>query len=109
MKQNYYKGIVMPRKPRIVLPGQPYPFIQPYTFCLALGQTKNERTQHYQTLFQAHIDRETLKEIRQTTNKDQVLGNDKFKAEIEQMLNRRINSYEHGGDRKSEAFKQTQQ
>ncbi len=44
-----------------------------------------------------------------TSKKDQVLGNDKFKAEIEQMLNRRISSYEHGGDRKSETFKQAQQ
>ncbi|HEY4655524.1 MAG TPA: transposase [Chryseolinea sp.] len=88
--------------------GQPNPLIQPHALYLALGQSKDERTQNYQALFQVHIDRDTLEVIRKATNKDQVLGNDKFKAEIEQMLNRRITSYEHGGDRKSETFKQTQ-
>ncbi len=88
--------------------GQPNPLIQPHALYLALGQSKDERMQNYQALFQAHIDRDTMEVIRKATNKDQVLGNDKFKAEIEQMLNRRINSYEHGGDRKSETFKQVQ-
>ncbi len=46
--------------------------------------------------------------VRSAANKDQILGNDKFKKEIEQMLKRRITTYPHGGDRKSETFKQTQ-
>ena len=89
--------------------GQPNPIIQAHALYLALGQSMKERTEHYQALFQAHIDPDMLETIRNATNKDQVLGNDKFKAEIEQILNRRITSYTHGGDRKSETFKQTQQ
>ena len=55
-----------------------------------------------------HIEPEMLEEIRVAANKDQVLGNDKFKQEIEQILKRRITTYPHGGDRKSETFKQAQ-
>ena len=86
----------------------PNPLIQAHTRYLALGQTEVERRETYKSLFQAHIDLDTLETIRNATNKDQVLGNDKFKEEIEQILNRKISLYEHRGDRKSEAFKQTQ-
>ena len=88
--------------------GLPNPLIQAHTRYLALGQTEVERRETYKSLFQAHIDLDTLETIRNATNKDQVLGNDKFKEEIEQILNRKISLYEHRGDRKSEAFKQTQ-
>ena len=50
----------------------------------------------------------TIDSIRTATNKDKVLGNDRFKEEIGQMLQRRIDNYQHGGDRKSETFKQAQ-
>lgn len=89
--------------------GQVNPLIQPHALYLALGQSKDERIQNYHALFKAHIEPDILDAIRKATNKDQVLGNNKFKEEIEKMLNRRITSYEHGGDRKSEAFKQAQQ
>lgn len=88
---------------------QPNPLIQPHALYLALGQSVEERAQYYQELFNAHIDSDTLEAIRMAINKGQVLGNDKFKDEIEQMLKHRITPYEHGGDRKSEAFRQTQQ
>ena len=89
--------------------GWPDPLLQPHALYLALGQSKEEQTRHYRALFQIHIEADTLEAIRAAANKDRVLGNDKFKEEIEQMLKRRINAYEHGGDRKSETFKQTQQ
>ncbi len=78
-------------------------------FYLALGQSLKERTQYYQELFKTHIEPNTLESIRVAANKDQVLGNDKFIKEIELMLARRITTYKHGGDRKSESFKQTLQ
>ncbi len=49
----------------------------------------------------------TIDSIRTATNKDKVLGNDRFKDEIGQMLQRRIDNYQHGGDRKK-SFKQAQ-
>ncbi len=50
----------------------------------------------------------TIDSIRTANNKDKVLGNDKFKEEIGQMLQRRIDNYQHCGDRKSETFEQEQ-
>lgn len=82
--------------------------IQAHHLYLELGQTVEECAQHYQVLFHSHIEHNTLEAIRKATNRDQVLGNDRFKGEVEQMLKRKISVYEHGGDRKSETFKQTQ-
>ncbi len=88
--------------------GQLNSIIQPHDLYHKLGQTMEECARNYKALFHSHIEHETLEAIRKTTNKDQVLGNDKFKEEIGQMLKRKITSYEHGGDRKSEIFKQIQ-
>jgi len=68
-----------------------------------------ECAQHYQELFKTHIEPNTLEAIRVATNKDRVLGNDKFIKEIELMLARRKIPYKHNGDRKSESFKQSLQ
>jgi putative transposase len=87
--------------------GQINSIIQAHELYLTLGQTVEERAQHYQELFRSHIEDDTLEAIRRATNKNQVLGNERFKEEIEQMLKRKISVYEHGGDRKSETFKQT--
>ena len=89
--------------------GEPDTLIQPHPLYLALGQSLKECAQHYQELFKTLIEPNTLEEIRVATNKDQVLGNDKFIKEIELMLAHRITTYKHGGDRKSESFKQTMQ
>ena len=82
--------------------------IQPHDLYLALGSTDTERAQRYRALFKTHISTDAVQSIRTAANKDQVLGNDKFKDEVEEMLNRKIRDYTHGGDRKSDAFKQTQ-
>ncbi len=86
--------------------GQLNSIIQPHALYLKLGRSVEERAEHYQALFHSHIEDETLEAIRKATNKDQVLGNDRFKEEIERMLKRKITKCEHGGDRKSETFKQ---
>ncbi|MFT5425889.1 MAG: putative transposase [Gammaproteobacteria bacterium] len=88
--------------------GQINSIIQPHDLYLRLGQTIEERAQHYQALFNNHIEHDTVTAIRKAINKDQILGNDKFKEEIEQILKRNINTYEHGEDRKSKTFKHTQ-
>jgi len=88
--------------------GQLNSIIQPHDLYHQLGKTVEECARNYKLLFHSHIEHDTLEAIRKATNKDQILGNDKFKEEIEMILKRRITPYEHGGDRKSEAFKQIQ-
>jgi putative transposase len=43
--------------------------------------------------------------IRTATNKAWVLGNDRFKAKVEKILNRQVQQKPRGGDRRSEIFK----
>ena len=45
-----------------------------------------------------------LKEIRDATHKAWVLGDNRFKAQIEAQTGRRVSSQQRGGDRKSAAY-----
>jgi putative transposase len=47
-------------------------------------------------LFKAHMEPERIQDIRNATNGDYALGNDRFKAEIEQALKRRATSGKSG-------------
>lgn len=49
-----------------------------------------------------HMD---IEAIRAGIIKDNVIGNEKFKDEIERMLNIRVKKCAHGGDRKSNDFR----
>ncbi|OGT72316.1 MAG: transposase [Gammaproteobacteria bacterium RIFCSPLOWO2_02_FULL_57_10] len=70
-----------------------------------LGGTKAARIQGYRNLFPEHLPKEVLDEIRTCTNKGWVIGNDKFKQEMELALGRKTHGMLQGGDRKSKAFK----
>ena len=61
----------------------------PHPLYTGLGQNMESRTKAYQRLFNAHIDKEMITNIRDATNGNFALGNDKFKDQIETMLNRR--------------------
>ena len=71
----------------------------------SLGNTPEERQERYQALFQLLIDKKTLTELRESTNKGWVFGNDKFKKEVEEQLARRVAPIARGGDRKSYKYK----
>ena len=71
----------------------------------ALGRSKPQRQKAYQKLFTDRIPVLTLEEIRTKTNKGWVLGDDRFKAEIEKMTDRRVEPKPRGGDRKSKDFR----
>ena len=47
----------------------------------------------------------TLKEIRDAINKAWVLGDDRFKKQIEKQAGRRVSPMVRGGDRKSEKYR----
>jgi putative transposase len=61
----------------------------------ALGKTAFERQASYRALFNQGID--DLEEIRDATNKAWVLGENKFKQQIEQQAGRRASPLGKGG------------
>lgn len=72
-----------------------------------LGQDEASRKEAYQALFAHHIPDNSLKEIRDALQKAWVLGDGHFKQQIEQQLGRSVALSAHGGDRKSQYYKQS--
>jgi putative transposase len=66
-----------------------------------LGTNDKERCHRYRALFDHSIGNETLQTIREATNKAWVLGNDRFRTRIEDLVNRQTAPKTRGGDRKS--------
>jgi len=62
----------------------------PHFLYLALGRDKAERQENYRALFNHHVEETVLDEVRLTVNKGLVLGNERFKAEIESLTGRRM-------------------
>jgi putative transposase len=66
-----------------------------------LGNTHSARILNYRKLFPTNLPGEILEEIRLCTNKGWVIGNDTFRQEIQETLERKV----HGSARKSKRFK----
>ena len=81
-------------------------YLTPHQCYIELGLSNRERQQAYASLFSDHIDENTLSVIRDGTQQGTVIGGSQFQAEITAMLERRVMKHKHGGDRKSEAFKE---
>ena len=69
--------------------GRVDPLITPHEQYIGLARHETERRQHYRELFRAHLDAARINEIRDATNGNYVLGNARFKTEIERALRRR--------------------
>lgn len=69
--------------------GRDDPLITSHDEYRRLGRNDDERRFHYRALFQSHLDPACIAEIREATNGNYALGNDRFKVEIERMLKRR--------------------
>jgi len=69
--------------------GSADPLITPHEEYRRLGGNDAQCQAAYRELFKVHLDPQRLGEIRRATNGNYALGNDRFKAEIEQALNRR--------------------
>jgi putative transposase len=63
--------------------------LTPHDEYLRLGRSNEERHHHYRELFKAHMDPERINEIRNATNGNYALGNERFRIEIEHALKRR--------------------
>lgn len=69
--------------------GADHPLLTSHCLYDGLGQTADERQVVYRALFRAHPDAKIIEDIRQATNGNYALGNDKFRDEIEHVLKRR--------------------
>ncbi len=79
--------------------------VTPRRLYLRPGKTQKDRQKVYRELLKGHISEQVLTEIRESTNKAWVLGSSRFKEQIERKLNRRVAPLPRGGDRKSEAYR----
>jgi putative transposase len=85
--------------------GQENKLLTPHGVYKALGADRLTCLSSYHALFDSHILKSDIEEIRTATNKAWVLGNDRFKAEVEELMNRQVQPKPRGGDRRSEAYK----
>jgi putative transposase len=69
--------------------GKASDLIKPHDQYLRIGRTESERLEHYRALFKAHMDSETIENIREATNGNYALGHPRFQAEIQTALGRR--------------------
>lgn len=81
--------------------------VTPHPLYRALGASAEARHATYRELFSAHLDPDTLKAIRTATHTGAVLGSERFREEIEAALKRRVSRHIHGGDRRSDSFRET--
>jgi len=86
--------------------GRENKLITPHAIYHALGVSNEKRRLNYHALFKEHIPENEVEEIREATNKAWVLGGDRFKAEIDSLMDRQIQPKSRGGDRRSDLFKE---
>lgn len=67
---------------------------------LKLGQAELSRQETYRELFRAHVDNDLLAEIRRSVNQGLVLGDGRFKEQVESNLKRRVRPGKVGRPRK---------
>jgi putative transposase len=85
--------------------GQTDALLTPHVLYERLDPDPIRRCTAYRALFDAQTDPADLRAIRSATEAGTILGNDRFKEYIEMTLRRRIERLPHGGDRKSEEFR----
>jgi putative transposase len=78
--------------------------LHPHQLYKQLGKNKSERVAAYKALFEGHLTDNTMRAIRDATNKSWVLGDERFKHQIQQTTNRRVEPESRGGDRRSKAY-----
>ena len=68
----------------------------PHPIYKQLGNTVEQRTKTYRSLFAGHLDFEILDQIRQASNQGMALGNNKFKRDVELLSGRRVTPLKRG-------------
>ncbi len=81
--------------------------VAPHSVYDTLGPDAAARQAAYRQLFRRRIGEPTLDEIRAATNKGWVLGTDRFRERVEEMLDRPAAPRPKGGDRRSKAYRES--
>jgi len=81
--------------------GQVDEWVSPQSIYRQLGNDAGERCAAYRRLFRVALDPKVLSEIREASNKAWVLGNDRFKARVEELSGRRAGRKPRGRPRKA--------
>ena len=79
--------------------GQPDAVIKPHPLYLQLGSGSDARLTGYRRLFDTHLGPDLLDAIRATLNQELVLGSDRFRVQIETMLDRQTTAKQKGRPR----------
>ncbi len=85
--------------------GKSIELITPHILYQGLAKTDKTRQKRYTALFDKMIPDSTLEEIRHSINRAWVLGDERFKQQIEKQTGRRASPLTRGGDRKSEGYR----
>jgi len=85
--------------------GETNQLLTPHLIYKALGRDATECLLRYRALFDNQMADVDIEEIRLATNKAWVLGDDKFKEQIEKLTARQAKPKARGGDRRSKDFK----
>ena len=67
---------------------------------LALGRSDSDRRSAYRALFESHLDQSTITQLRESLQTGTPLGNDRFRAQIEQALGRAVGFSRRGRPKK---------
>jgi putative transposase len=81
--------------------GEPDILVTPHDLYLQLGGSESQRCPAYLAFFHREADIGMVESIREATNKALVLGNERFRREVEDLLQRQAAPKSRGGDRKS--------
>ena len=70
--------------------------IREHELYLALGAQASERQQAYREMFRSQLDEAALTQIRKAATRELVLGNERFRQEIEEALGKRVEPRKRG-------------
>jgi len=85
--------------------GPSHRLITPFALYEALGTRSAEREAAYRALFDDPLPQETLDTIRRATKTRGIVGDDHFRAVVEEKLKRSLARPPRGGDRRSPAYR----
>ena len=80
--------------------------VKEHSIYTALGTDAARRQSAYSALFEYQVPDRTIEEIRVSTNKAWVLGNEIFLQQIEDLSQRQVQPKPRGGDKRSKKAKE---
>ena len=85
---------------------EPDPPVTAHAIYRALGVHPSDQQRAYRALFDVHLEAQMLDFVRRTTNDGTILGSDRFRQQIEAAIQRRVRKLTHGGDRRSNVYRE---